>query len=312
MAQLSNSFATFNAVGNRESLADAIYNISPAETPFISAIGKGKAYSVYEEWQTDALTAAANNKVEQGNESSAVAITATTRVGNRTQISEKTYAVTGTQEAVNKAGRSSEVSYQDAKKMVELKRDLEFAALQNGSFTAAASGTPGQARGVLGWIATNTTKGTGAAADPIISSNTAPVDGTQVALTEAMLKTIAQKCWEQGGDPTMYFVPSAQRATVSAFTGSATKFLDTEKKTVYGTVEVYVGDFGRYSIVNSRQQRARECFLIQPDMWSLLTLRPMTGKDLAVTGDSKKRLINTEWTLKCNNEAANGANRDLT
>lgn len=311
MAQLANSFGTMTAVGNRESLADDIYNISPEETPFLAAIGKGKAYAVYEEWQTDALAAASNNKVEQGNESTIAAVTPTVRVGNRTQISEKPYAVTGTQEVVSKAGRKSEIAYQDAKKMVELKRDVEFACLQNTTAIAAAAGTPGQSRGVLGWIATNTVKGTGGV-DPNPITNTAPTDGTQAALTETMLKTVAQAVWTAGGDPTMFFVPSSQRATVSAFTGGATKFDKTEDKTLYGTVEVYVGDFGRYSIINSRYQRQRECFLIQPNMWQLLTLRPMKGIDLAVTGDSKKRLINTEFTLKCNNEAANGAIRDLT
>ncbi|MCT9125407.1 DUF5309 domain-containing protein [Cupriavidus gilardii] len=310
MAQLANSFATFNAVGNREQLANAIYTISPEETPFVSSIGKGKAGGVYEEWQTDALAAASNNKVEQGNESTVAAVTPTVRVGNRTQISEKVYAVTGTQEVVAKAGRTSELAYQDAKKMVELKRDIEFACLQNTTAIAAAAGVPGQSRGVLGWLDTNTDFGaTGADPNPI--TNTAPTDGTLRTFTEAHLKTVAQKCWESGGNPTMMFVPAALRATVSGFTGSATKFDKTEDKTLYATVEVYVGDFGRYSIVNSRHQRAREVFLIQPDMWSLLTLRPMQGQELAKTGDNKKRLVNTEYTLKCNNEAANGAIRDL-
>lgn len=310
MAQLANSFATFNAVGNRESLADQIYNISPEETPFLSSIGKGKAYAQYEEWQTDALAAAANNKVEQGNEATVAAVTPTVRVGNRTQISEKVFAVTGTQEVVNKAGRKSEVAYQDAKKMVELKRDIEFAALQNTTAITAAAGVAPQARGVLGWLDTNTDFGaTGADPNPI--TNTAPTDGTLRSFTEAMLKTVAQACWTSGGNPTMMFVPAALRATVSAFTGSATKFDKTEDKTLYATVEVYVGDFGRYSIINSRYNRARDVFLIQPDMWELLTLRPMKGIELAKTGDSTKRMVNTEWTLKANNEASSGAIRDL-
>jgi hypothetical protein len=110
----------------------------------------------------------------------------------------------------------------------------------------------------------------------------------------------------------MLFVPSSQRAAVSAFTGGGTKFDKMEDKTLNATVEVYVGDYGRYSIINSRYQRQRECFLIEPERWRLLTLRPMKGEDLAKTGDSKKRMINTEWTLECKNEAANGAIRDLT
>jgi Family of unknown function (DUF5309) len=311
MAQLSNSLATFGAVGLRESLADEIYNINPEETPFLSAIGKEKGSAQLEEWQTDALTAAANNKVEQGNEATFSAITPTVRVGNRMQISEKTYAVTGSQEAVSKAGRKSEIAYQDAKKMIELKRDIEFAALQNSTAIAAAAGTPGQARGVVGWLATNNSLGaTGAAPNPV--TNTAQTDGTQRTLTEQMLKDVAKLCWDQGGNPTMLFVPSAQRATVSGFTGGATKFDKTEDKTLNATVEVYVGDFGRYSIINSRYQRSRDIFLLDPEMFALMTLRPMKGEDLAKTGDSKKRMINTEWTLKCKNEAASGAIRDLS
>lgn len=310
MAQLANSVATFNSVGLRESLADEIYNINPQETPFLSAIGKEKGAAQYEEWQTDALAAAGNNKVEQGNESGFVAITPTARVGNRMQISEKTYAVTGSQEAVSKAGRKSEIAYQDAKKMVELKRDIEFAALQNTTAIAAAAGVAGQARGVAGWLATNNSLGaTGVAPNP--GGNVAPTDGTLRALTEQMLKDVAKSCWDQGGNPTLLFVPSSQRAAVSGFTGGATKFDKTEDKTLNATVEVYVGDFGRYSIINSRYGRQRDIFLLDPDMFALMTLRPMKGEDLAKTGDSKKRLINTEWTLKCKNEAGSGAIRDL-
>ena len=310
MAQLSNSLATFGAVGLRESLANEIFNINPEETPFLSSIGKEKAHAQFEEWQTDVLAAAANNKVEQGNEATFSAITPTVRVGNRMQISEKTYAVTGSQEAVSKAGRSSEIAYQDAKKMVELKRDIEFAALQNTTAIAAASGTAGQARGVAGWLGTNNSLGaTGVAPSGV--TNTAPTDGTLRTLTEQMLKDVAKLAWDQGGNPTKLFVPSALRATVSGFTGGATKFDKTEDKTLNATVEVYVGDFGRYSIINSRYQRARDVFLLDTEMFALMTLRPMKGEDLAKTGDSKKRMINTEWTLKAKNEASSAAIRDV-
>ena len=310
MPQIANTFATFSAVGNREQLADAIYNIAPEETPFVSAIGKGKASSTFPEWQTDGLAAAVNNKVEQGNQAAVAAVTPTKRVGNRTQISEKTFGVTGTQEVVDKAGRKSEVAYQKAKKMVELKRDIEFAAINNGTAIAPTAGVAPQSRGLTGWLMTNNSLGaTGVA--PNADTNVAPTDGTLRSFTEAMLKDVAQKCWEQGGDPSMLFVPGALRATVSAFTGAATKFDKTEDKTIYATVEVYVGDFGRYSIVNSRHQRARDVFLIDPNQFELLTLRSMKATPLAKTGDAENFMVNTEWTLKSKQEAASGALRDL-
>lgn len=312
MSQQTNSFATFNAVGNREELADAIYRISPEETPFVSAIGKGAASSVFPEWQTDALGAAANNKVEQGNNATIAATTPTKRVGNRTQISEKTFSVTGTQEVVDKAGRKSEVAYQKAKKMLELKRDIEFAAINNTTAVTAASGVAPQARGIAGWLATNNNLGaTGVAPNP--DTNTAPTDGTLRSFTEAMLKDVGQKCWEQGGDPSLLFVPAALRATVSGFTGVAQKTNDVKSKaaTTVATADIYVGDFGTYTVVNSRHQRARDVFLIDPKRWKLLTLRGMKATPLAKTGDSENWMINTEWTLQSNQEAASGAIRDL-
>ena len=39
MAQLSNTFETYDAVGNREDLQNVIYDISPTDTPFMSSIG---------------------------------------------------------------------------------------------------------------------------------------------------------------------------------------------------------------------------------------------------------------------------------
>ena len=312
MAQQTNSFATFNAVGNREELADAIYRISPEETPFVSVIGKGSASSVFPEWQTDALGAAANNKVEQGNNATIAATTPTKRIGNRTQISEKTFSVTGTQEVVDKAGRKSEVAYQKAKKMIELKRDIEFAAINNTTAVTAATGVAPQARGIAGWLATNNSLGaTGVA--PIPDTNTAPTDGTLRTFTEAMLKDVGQKCWEQGGDPSLLFVPAALRATVSGFTGVAQKTNDVKSKaaTTVATADIYVGDFGTYTVVNSRHQRARDVFLIDPKRWKLLTLRGMKATPLAKTGDADNWMINTEWTLQSNQEAASGAIRDL-
>ena len=60
MAQLSNTFETFDAVGGREDLQNVIYDISPTDTPFMSSIGTGSASAVKHEWQTDSLAAAAS------------------------------------------------------------------------------------------------------------------------------------------------------------------------------------------------------------------------------------------------------------
>ncbi|KKL69111.1 hypothetical protein LCGC14_2118230 [marine sediment metagenome] len=43
MAIKTGTFLTFSAKGIREQLSNTIYNITPADTPFLSMVGKEKA-----------------------------------------------------------------------------------------------------------------------------------------------------------------------------------------------------------------------------------------------------------------------------
>ena len=126
MAQVTGTFSSYDAVGQREDLTDIIYSIAPTDTPFMSGIAKEQASAVFHEWQTDSLAAAtANNAQIEGDEISFSAPSATTRLGNRTQISRKSVIVSGTLDTVSKAGRNNELAYQISKASKELKRDME-------------------------------------------------------------------------------------------------------------------------------------------------------------------------------------------
>jgi hypothetical protein len=105
MTQPTNTFDTFDAVGNREDLTDIIWNISPTETPFMNGGGRVEVTNTLHEWQTDSLAAASTgNRRIQGDDKTGAALTATTRAQNRTQISDKTVVVSGTQRAVDPPG----------------------------------------------------------------------------------------------------------------------------------------------------------------------------------------------------------------
>ena len=119
MAVPTNTRETYGAIGIREDLSDIIYNISPEETPFMSAIGKSTADNTFFEWQTDSLTSAAANRVAEGDDASVIAVSEPTRRGNYTQISTKAVQTSGTAEAVDFAGRQSSQAYQMAKRGID-------------------------------------------------------------------------------------------------------------------------------------------------------------------------------------------------
>ena len=312
-------FRTYAAVGMREDLSDVIYNISPTDTPFMSTVGKTKATAVYHEWQTDSLAAAAANAAVEGADASTATLSPTTRVGNRTQISQKTIGVTGTLEAVDKAGRKSEKAYQLAKASSEIKRDMEFTFLNN---TVQSNGTAGSTARVLGglqtWLATNGDFGVGGSAGA--SGTTARTNGTNRTFTEDILKTVIKEVFESGGSPKILMVTPAHKQTVSAFAGiAAQRYMapSDAPTTIIGAADIYLSDFGSMSVVPNRfmlsGNSANEvAFVLDPEYAAIAYLRPFQTQDLAIVGDAERTQLKVEYTLEVRNEAAHGLIADLS
>src|SRR5580765_3464403 len=153
MALPTNTLATYEAIGNREDLSDIIYRIDPTDTPFMSGIEREKADAVNHEWQLQALAAVATNTQLEGDDVTADATTVTVRRGNICQISRKAPRVTGTQRAVDHAGRGDEMAYQEMLKGLELKRDMENALVgRNVAKNTGADATARVTASALSWI----------------------------------------------------------------------------------------------------------------------------------------------------------------
>lgn len=312
------TFTRFNAVGAREDLADVIYDISPQDTPIMSSIGKSKATAVYHELQTDSLaTASTGNAAVEGADATSATLSPTKRVGNYTQIVQKTIQISGTLEAVDKAGRKSEKAYQLAKASAELKRDIEAIITANQGQSAGNSTTARVMGSLLSWIKTNTNKqeSTTAGTDPTTSGVSTRGDGTTRTFTETMLKDVVQKVFTSGGTPTLLVVPPALKQVVSNFTGLAQHRYNSNASgevTILAGADLYQSDFGVISIVPNRFMRSRDALVLDPEYAALAYLRPFQTNDLAKTGDSEKTQILAELTLEMRNEAAHGIVADLS
>jgi len=127
LAAPTNTLISNNAVGNRESLHNIIGILNKDETPFVSTISSGTADATYEEWQLDALgNADTNNSNLEGDDTTAAAITPTTRVGNRTQILKKPFTISNTQEAVKKANQERQLALKsDTEKLLKMAVELK-------------------------------------------------------------------------------------------------------------------------------------------------------------------------------------------
>lgn len=314
MAASANAVLTYAvgaAGGNRESLADKLWMVEQQDTPILSAIGSTSATAVTHEWMNDSIEAVnKNNASLEGDNITPAASSAPTRKQNICQIFTKSWEVSGTQEAVKKAGRKSEVNRIKVNKAIALRRDMEAILFGEQGQALGASDTARKARGFESFIETNVSRGeTGANA---ANATSAPTDGTPRAFTEALLKPVLQSMFNTGAKPRNAYVGAFNKQQFSTFTGRANARQNVSAGTVEAAVDVYASDFGDLKVIPSPHHRARTALLIDPSYVKVAHLRKMHEKELARTGDADKGYYLCEGTLEVNNERAHGVIADLT
>ena len=322
MTQPTNTFDTYDSVGNREDLQDKIYMVSPEATPIVSAIRRFKAEAKFHEWQRDSLaTPNKDNAVVEGDDRTGTALTPTERVGNYVQLFDAVAVVTSTQEKVKKAGRSSEMKYQVAKKFKEIKRDIEAMVLSNNPAVAGNSTTARKSAALGAMIYTNISSGVGGSTTAHTSgaATTAPVAGTNRTFTEALLKTVLQSVYTNSGDmPTIISLTPSHKATFSGFTGIAVNRFQVQKGkqgVIVGGADVYMSDFGELTVVPNYVQataNANTAFVLNPEYAGLAYLQEFKSEPLAKTGHTEKELVSAELCLVVTSEKAHGKVADLT
>jgi hypothetical protein len=236
-----------------------------------------------------------------------------------TQIFKNAVSIPDTDEGLKKAGRASEIAYATLKIAKEQKLDIEKALFDNNARVAGNSTTARELAGAPAWLITNTVFGANEGADPTGDGTDARTNETTAltAFSQAKFDTVMQSIWEQGGKPDVVYLSAFQMNKALAFTG-----MNNQRSTIGAAVggtnavvnamDVYVTPWGTVEFMPTRENRSRDVFIMQSDMWAVGVLRPTKNSALAKTGDSTRRQVLTELTLVCKNEKASGIIADNT
>jgi hypothetical protein len=317
MATPTATFETFLQVGLREDLTDMIYRISPTETPFFNSCAREVAKHVKHEWQIDRISnAVATNQAVEGNNPTNTSVVPTSRIFNFTEIPQYAFQVSGTSQAMNPAGRASELAFQLVKYGLQMKRDMEAASSQNNGIASTGAGGTTVARvsaSLESWMSSNHTSmasNNGTTGFVTGTGTTAPIDCTSTAtVTEANVKAIIRAAWNAGGNPDTILVGPYNKVKVSGFSGILTNNIFQQaggQAKIVAAADAYVSDFGTLKVIPSRFNRDRTISVLDMNYWAIAYLRPFQSVQLAVTGDSIQRMILAEYTLVSRNEAASG------
>jgi hypothetical protein len=323
MAQPTNTYDAYDAVGVREDLSDKIYMVTPEKTPVLSMGQKFKASQKYHEWQRDSLASPnKDNAVIEGDERTGTALTATQRVGNYVQLFDKVAVVSSTLQASKAAGRSNEMKYQIAKKAIpELKRDIEAMLLSNNAAVAGNATTARKSAGLGTMIYTNVSHGTDGATTAHTSgaATTAPTAGTDRAFSETLLKAVLASIYTNSGDePDFVSVTPTHKQTFSGFSGIAVnRFQVNGRKqgVIVGGADVYMGDFGELTIVPNYVQATANsdtALVLNKEHYGVAYLQEFRTEALAKTGHTDKEMVSAELCAVVTSEKALGKVADLS
>lgn len=319
MAKVTNAFTTYQAVGNREDLSNAIYNIDPFDTPIMSAIRRRNVKNRIFDWQTENLPVVnPNNAQQEGFVLANAPAQPTIRQNNVTQISERDATVSGTQEEADAAGKGSEMAHQMALASKVLKSDMETILCgrqqrNDGNDTGPTARTTeafshwvARAKDKTGAVNAAIAPGTVVAGVPVLSTDAfaAVAAGSQVSITEAMLGDAMQQAYTNGASPTLWIVPPGPKRTISTFVGRSTTQVLVGKTEVVSTIDVIATDFGRIKVAPSRWVPVDVGLLIDPDYAAVAFFRAFRQYLMARTGDAETRMIVVEWGLEMRNSLA--------
>lgn len=318
----SNTLLTGSVVRVAEDVENVLYNYNPSESPLVSSLTRTPVYNTFHEWNRDSYATPGTNAAIEGADASYAAIAQPGPLNNRTQIFTKAYSISNTTEAVKKYGRkgNSELARTKALRMVEIRRDMEYACIGSGAAVTGTGSVAGKLRGLYGFIHTNATFGTGGTAgDP--TTNTAPTAGTAAALTEDEFKATLLGIYESGGDGSICMVSPKHKQKISGFTGTVSKeqVLSGKAPTLIANIDFYQHDFGVTKIVPNRVMATgsdpgivNSIYFYDAEKLAIGQLRSLETEQLATTGDAKNFQMRTEVTLIVRDEKPLGLISDVT
>lgn len=316
MTQPTNVYSVYDASGttgvgkgNREDLVNTVYDISPTDTPGLTALGRGTSKAVLHEWTTHSLASAAANEKVEGDDATIDAAVAKTRLNNRCVISNKVAGVTKTQQAVDKVGVQDAMAEEVGYKMKEIKRDMELMIFANTAKVAGDDTTARKTAGLTTWLKDNVDN---VGANPTGDGTDTATNGTQRAFAESQLLAVSQSCYNNGGSPSLMICGVFNRRVASGFAGNQNRNTDASDKKLVNSISVYEDDFNTLKIVADRFSVSRNVYLIDTEYAKIAYLRAFDTWDLSTTGSSIRKQIEVEWAVEVSNPAAHGIIRDLT
>lgn len=295
----------YNNTSNPEDMHKIALMTTPKATPVFSAIGGGyDVTNTYHEWLTDALAEPVAAGVIEGATITPTVKPALTRMGNYTQLNDKAYNITDTQQAIaKKNGQNVDIGTQMMNATIELKRNINKAILSNTTSTACTGAAAAVSGGIPFFLDhSNTTFGTFV---NYIDAGTKALDENKhfIALLQKMYNV-------HDPEALTAVVSPHNKMAVNRFNGGAVRQTDSKSGTVYNDIKNINTPFGDVAVMIERMCPDTDVHILDMNYWKKSFLQPIDSFDISGTTNKTKHGIEkgvmAEWVIECRNVASSG------
>lgn len=302
---------SFELKGNKQSFANWISNLSPAETPFTSMIGKEGIDQTQYTWQTDALSPPSSDLYEEGSVFESQPRAATKELTNFTSILRKVVQLSDTNEATKAWGRNNEMAYQMGKAGKEILRDLEYMNLHNLQGNVATKALAGK---FSGFEALTAEKGvacpdTGA----IVHKDITVAGGVFTAIDKIDLFDLTYNLYLSGSkaDKIMFHPKHAQAfsALISNNTQEPLTYrLFDNLNDKYNAKVSKIRDplCREYTLIPNRYMPENKIYFFSEKDWQQMVLREPRTVKLSKNGSTDRKMVEMEVGLRHKHPYASG------
>ena len=315
-------------VGKREDLADLIALVDAHDCPLVSGAKKGaKPGNTTMTWQADAYASAVSTGTVDGTDVSAYENPGTSRalLQNYVQIHRRSIRVSPLSvEISNVAGLKDELANGIAKKIVEIKRDMETSYLSANDAQADDGSDAYLTKGLATWISTS--GGSVFQVPTAFRTPTASIETTATTsdITDATVQDVLASIYSETGSIKNFTMPlgrTLKRAFTDRLTGTrsvtdasnniaATQirtFSPQSGKKVTLAVDFFEGDFGSVSLVPDNFMPAQtDGYVLDMDGIEIRYGKLPEVKELPDSGGGPIRMIEAVAALIVHNPLALG------
>lgn len=278
---------SYNDGAVRESLWDSIKDLDAINTYLTSHAGTVKVTNKLHSWVVDPIdTISSQSAVLEGADTT-YSVTDPTTLSNYTEIIEKGFKVSGTDESEDHAGFKSRFAREQVKAMKLWKNQLEYDCLKGVKATGSATVTARQMSGITAF-----------------AGNTYTTASGSVTFTSTVFNSLLSQTWDDGAEMNTILVGKGMKSTISGWSTTNTRNIDAKSAELVGRVDTYDSDFGRVKIVAHRYLNAGEMIAYMDDYILVGMLREPHFEERPSAGYYKSGAIVGEATLQVSNTNA--------